>query len=107
MSDIIVKYSGEGNEKSVLVEIQNDMLGLQNHRSLNDIVNEEIKKDIKNFSFDLSHLTSVSSSGIGVLIGNLKNINNAGGKLKIENANEKILNIFRISKLDTIFNLNG
>ena len=107
MSDIIVKYSGEGNEKSVLVEIQNDMLGLQNHRSLNDIVNEEIKKDIKNFSFDLSNLTSVSSSGIGVLIGNLKNINNAGGKLKIENANEKILNIFRISKLDTIFNLNG
>lgn len=107
MSDIIVKYSGEGNEKSVLVEIQNDMLGLQNHRSLNDIVNEEIKKDIKNFSFDLSNLTSVSSSGIGVLIGNLKNINNAGGKLKIENANEKILNIFKISKLDTIFNLNG
>ncbi|HQY21577.1 MAG TPA: STAS domain-containing protein [Ignavibacteria bacterium] len=107
MSDIVVKYTGEGDEKSVLIEIQNEMLGLPNHRSLNDIVNEEIKNDIKNFCFDLSNLTAISSSGIGVLIGNLKNINSAGGKLKIENANDKILNIFRISKLDSIFNLNG
>ena len=53
MSDIVVKYTGEGDEKSVLIEIQNEMLGLPNHRSLNDIVNEEKKTSILPFLYYL------------------------------------------------------
>jgi len=105
MADIVKKYFGEGENKSVQILIGNELLGLTKYKSLNDAVTDEITNGVKNFSFDLSELTGISSSGIGILISNLKIINNSGGNLKIENANEKILNIFKISKLEKIFNL--
>ncbi|MBS1519334.1 MAG: STAS domain-containing protein [Bacteroidetes bacterium] len=107
MTDILKKYSGEGDDRSVTIVIENDMLGLTNHKTLSEVVSEEISGGIKNITFDLSNLTHISSSGIGVLISNLKSINSSGGNLKIEKANDKIINIFRISKLEKVFNLNS
>lgn len=107
MSEIKKTYSEENGLKRVHIVIENELLGLTNHKSLNEIITEEISSGVKNFSFDFSNLTSVSSSGIGILISNLKNINTSGCNLRIENANEKIVNIFRISKLEKIFNINS
>ncbi len=107
MSEIKKTYTEENGLKRVHIVIENELLGLTNHKSLNEIVTEEISAGIKNFSFDFSNLTYISSSGIGILISNLKSINNSECSLKIENANEKILNVFRISKLEKIFNLNS
>lgn len=107
MSEIKKTYTEEAGSKRVHILIENELLGLTNHKSLNEIVSEEISAGVKDISFDFSNLTYISSSGIGILISNLKSINTSGCSLKIENANEKILNIFKISKLEKIFNLNS
>jgi anti-sigma B factor antagonist len=103
MSEIKKKYSGEGADKCVIISIDEDIVGLSHFNALNDLVSNEMKNGINIFNFDLSGLNSINSSGLGILISCLKNIKNSGGSLKIMNASEKILNIFKITKLNNVF----
>ncbi|MEO8209407.1 MAG: STAS domain-containing protein [bacterium] len=103
MPEINKKYTGEGADKRVIIDIDENILALTQFNTLNDFVDNEVKDGIKFFTFDLSALKSINSSGLGILISGLKNVKKSGGSLKIINANEKILNIFKLTKLDNVF----
>lgn len=103
MPDIKKKYSGEGTGKCVSIEIDENILGLNQFNMLNDFVGKELENGVNFFNFDFSKLNSINSSGLGILISCLKNVKNAGGSLKIMNANEKIINIFKLTKLENVF----
>ena len=72
---------------------------------LKKAINYEITKGNINLAIDLNSFNTISSSGLGILIGCLKIVNSANGKLKLLNVNEKIFNIFKITKLHQIFEL--
>ncbi|MEO6696281.1 MAG: STAS domain-containing protein [Ignavibacteria bacterium] len=103
MPDINKIYIEEDNHICAVIKIDENIVGLNQFNSLNDTVNAEMKEGVKSFTFDMSDLKSINSSGLGILISCLKNIKNSEGTLKIINANEKIINIFRITKLDNVF----
>lgn len=103
MSDIKKTYMGEGANKCAVIQIDESIVGLNQFNTLNDFVSNEIKDGIKSFTFNMSNLNSINSSGLGILISCLKNIKNSNGSLKIVDANEKILNIFKITKLNNVF----
>ncbi len=103
MPEISKKYTGEGAGKCAVIDIDGDILGLNQFHTLNDFIDKEIKEGIKIFIFDLTNLKSINSSGLGILISSLKNVKKSGGSLKIINASEKILNIFKLTKLDNVF----
>lgn len=106
MPDISKKYSGEGNERSVTIDINNDSVGLDQFNTLSELVSNEMKDGVSSFTFDLTDLTSINSSGLGILISCLKRIKESKGSLKIININEKILSIFKLTKLDNVFEIN-
>jgi len=103
MSDISKKYSGEGTDRVMTVEIQNEYLGLNRRDDLNRILQEEIENGTKNFSFDLSNLETINSSGLGILIASLKKIKDSGCSLKLINANDKVAGIFKLTRLNNVF----
>jgi anti-sigma B factor antagonist len=103
MPDIKKTYTGDGNKRCAVIGIDESVVGLNQFNRLNDTVNREMFEGVKSFTFDMSDLKSISSSGLGILISCLKNIKSSNGTLKIINANEKILNIFKITKLDNVF----
>jgi len=103
MPDIKKTYTGEGDSRCAVISIDEDAVGLNQFNLLNDAVNREMNEGVKSFTFDMSGLKSINSSGLGILISCLKNIKSSNGKLKIINANEKILNIFKLTKLDNVF----
>jgi len=105
MPEINRKYSGEGSDRSAVIEINNNTVGLDQFNALNELVSNEMKEGISSFTFDLSSLTSINSSGLGILISCLKKIKESKGSLEIININEKILNIFKLTKLDNVFEL--
>ena len=107
MPDINKKYIEEGTEKSALIEIDEQSLGLNQFNSLNDFVSNEMKEGIKSFTFDLSKLNAINSSGLGILISCLKKIKDSGGALQMINVNEKLLNIFKLTKLDNVFDFKS
>ncbi len=106
MPEINKKYSGEGDDKTAVFEIDDDIVGLNQYNTLSELVTNEMKSGIKSFTFDLSKLNSINSSGLGILISCLKKVKDSNGSLEIINVNEKILNIFKLTKLDNVFKLN-
>lgn len=105
MPDIKRSYTGEGDGKTVTVMISEETVGLNNFNTLNDFIAGEMSAGLRSFSFDLTDLKTINSSGLGILISGLKRIKDAGGKLNIINANEKILGILKLTKLDNVFHI--
>lgn len=60
---------------------------------------EIIKSTTKNIVFDFSKVSFMDSSGIGVIMGRYKNVENLNGKTAIINVNAQIRRIFEMSGL--------
>jgi anti-sigma B factor antagonist len=52
---------------------------------------------------DLTGVTSISSSGLGVLVGALKRVRPSGGRLELVASSEALLRILRITRLTHVF----
>ncbi|MCI5643277.1 MAG: STAS domain-containing protein [Peptoniphilus sp.] len=65
---------------------------------------EKCKKDIL---FDCSDLEYLDSTGLGSLIYILKELEKDGNKIVIENLNKSIMKLFKITKLDDMFEIRG
>lgn len=107
MPEIIKKYSGEGSGKTAVIEIGDSTVSLDKFNSLSELISGELKNGISSFTFDLTGLNSISSSGLGILISCLKRIKDSKGNLEIININDKILSIFKLTKLDNVFNIKS
>ena len=66
-----------------------------------------ITKDTKALHVDLSKVSYIDSSGIATFVEGLKKMKTFGGRLKLIGPPEGIMEIFRFSKLDNIFEIYG
>jgi len=73
--------------------------GMEVHEKVKSLLKDKITKIV----IDLSKVKWMNSSGLGILMACLASVQNAGGKMKISSATEKIKNLFMITKLITIF----
>lgn len=70
----------------------------------NDELHDLIEKGQKEVVADLSDVKYMNSSGLGVLIGGLTTMRNAGGDLRIAGADQRIESLLMVTKLITVFN---
>jgi len=94
------------NQEYKVVALKEDDLGLANSNDIKKIIEKELSDGNKFIVLDLIGLNSINSAGLGVLIGILNKVKVQNGKLKMININERIMNIFRITKLDLVFEIN-
>ena len=95
------------NKEYKVFEIDEDSVGLANSHELKLIVENELNSGNKNIALNFSKLNSINSAGLGVLIGILNKVKSSDGNLKLININDRIMNIFRITKLDQIFDISN
>lgn len=93
------------NQEYKLVAIKDDDLGLANSNDIKNVIETELNNGNKYIALDLTGLNSINSAGLGILIGLLNKVKVQNGKLKMLNINERILNIFKITKLDLVFEI--
>ena len=72
---------------------------------LSDTVKELTKKGKKNILLNLAGVTYVDSSGVGQLVGAMTSARNQGVGLKLLRPNTKVLELLKMSKLDTVFDI--
>lgn len=60
---------------------------------------------VKEVVFDFAGVTFIGSAGIGKLLLFYRNIASNGGKVSIENMSKDIHTMFKVVKLDKIFNI--
>lgn len=66
-----------------------------------------IKKKIPSVSVDLKAVSYIDSSGIATFVEGLKCMKSYGGRLQFFSIPQGILEIFRFSKLDKVFEIYG
>jgi anti-sigma B factor antagonist len=92
------------HEKGVtIISLKGEVIGgpdaTELRRQLHSLIDEGKKKIV----VDLEHVELMNSSGLGMLIGGLTTVRNAGGDLKLANASTKILSLFTVTKLSKVF----
>ncbi|HEY4643718.1 MAG TPA: STAS domain-containing protein [Bacteroidota bacterium] len=86
-----------------VIELKGNVMGGPDASTLNDQLHKLTESGKKKVVIDLKEVNFMNSSGLGMLIGGLTTMKNAGGDLKIANASEKIESLLMITKLITVF----
>jgi anti-anti-sigma factor len=89
----------------LVFELNESEIGLTN---LNDIkleIEKELSAGNLNIAIDLKNVLVINSSGLGILIGCMNRVKNAKGDFKILNPQDKIMNLFKITKLNLVFDV--
>lgn len=73
--------------------------------TLEDVIKSEIRRGHRRFILDLIHEKQLDSSDLAQLIEAFKRAEESGGELVIADANAKIREILRITKLDEVVGL--
>ena len=87
------------------------LVGELDHHSAEEVrvkIDDRIERDnIKKVIMDFKEVTFMDSSGIGVVIGRLKKVQNRDGKVCIINVNKRVDKVFTLSglyKIITVYN---
>jgi len=88
---------------ATVIGLQGNLMGGPDAASLNSQIHDLLAAGKKNVVLDLESVEFMNSSGLGMLIGGASTLKNAGGKLKLAHASEKILTLIKITKLTPVF----
>ena len=93
------------NDKLVL-DLSGD-LDVYSEEEFKSLIEDEIETVNKDILIDIKNLDYLDSTGLGSLIFILKEIEKDGHKIVIENLNNSILKLFKITKLEDMFEIRG
>jgi len=90
-------------------QVDIEVVGSIDERGAEDLKRRFLELDvstIKEVVFDFSGVTFIGSAGIGKLLLFYKNLASQGGKITILNMSKDIFTMFKVVKLDKIFNIS-
>ena len=73
--------------------------------TLHEFIRNLLKEGHKNLLLNLRDVPYVDSSGIGELFSSFTTVKNQGGVLKLTNPNERVQNLLRLTKLNTVIDV--
>ena len=74
--------------------------------SLREKLADLIDADHTDVVVDLTGVTFMDSTGLGVLVGGLKKVRGYGGRLQLVIDQEKVIKVFRITALTQVFTIH-
>lgn len=99
-----MNYNVNERYKCIVLEFTGNLMGGPDASKFNDKLHELIEQGRKEVVADLSRVKFMNSSGLGILIGGLTTMRNAGGDLRIAAAGKRIESLLVITRLITVFN---
>lgn len=69
-------------------------------------LDEQIRAGRTDLVVDLTGVTFIDSTGLGVLVGRLKHTRLLGGSLRLVGSDERVLKVFSITGLDKVFQIH-
>ena len=87
----------------VVLALKGKLMGGPETMAVHEKVKGLSENKVTKVVIDLSKVKWMNSSGLGILIGSMTTIKNAGGEMKLAAVTEKVQSLFMITKLVTIF----
>lgn len=82
-------------------------LDLSCSEELKTKLDSNIEENLSDINIDMSKLKYIDSTGVGVIVGVMKNLRSKGKDIKILNARDNVKKIFNITGLDQIIKMEG
>jgi anti-sigma B factor antagonist len=98
-----MRFDTEERYNAVVLKLKGDVMGGPDGSKLHDKLRELREAGQRNVIVDLSRVRFMNSSGLGMLIGGLATMRNAGGDLRLANPADRIQSLLMIAKLLTVF----
>ncbi len=97
-----MKFSTKEMNGVMVIKMEGSMLGGPEASELNNALHKLLDAKKKKIVVDLSGVSLMNSSGLGMLIGAVTTMRNAGGDMKIASAAEKVAQVFKITKIGNV-----
>ena len=88
-----------------VLHLSGKIMGGPEATEINEKINQLIDSDNKIIVIDLVNVDWMNSSGLGILIGAVTILKNSNGVLCLINVSERIKNLLKITKLNTVFDI--
>jgi anti-sigma B factor antagonist len=89
----------------VIIALSGKIMGGPEAGQINEQINNFIDKGKIRIIIDLQNVEWMNSSGLGILIGVITTLKNNNGKLVVTNVSDRILNLLKITKLVSVFEI--
>jgi anti-sigma B factor antagonist len=102
-----VKCTERKVNDAVVVDVEGKLVGGPDSEAFHGLIKRLLSDGEKRIVINLQETPWANSQGIGLLIGALTSVTNAGGQLVLANAGERIHDILKVTKLYMIFDSFG
>jgi len=96
-----IKTRDEGTVR--VLELIGDLMGGTEVDHFRKRIDEAIEEEVVQIVVDMSRVSWMNSSGLGMLISGLTSLRSSGGDLRLASLSERIKRPLQITKLDTVF----
>jgi anti-sigma B factor antagonist len=93
-------------DSAVVIELEGNIIGSPESVEINQNLTQYLEEGSLKFVVDISKVEIMNSSGLGILIAGLTAIKKNNGSLKVAGANNHIQQLFKVTKLNNVFELN-
>lgn len=94
--------SDNGDETTIQISGKLDVLTAP---EMAPIIEDLVTEQRRRVTVDLSNLELIDSSGVAVIVGLYKRVRAAGGEVKVTGARDQPLAIFKLLRMDKVFQL--
>lgn len=98
-----MKYDIKEQFNCIVITLKGNIIGGPHAETFRDELHKLIDEGKTNVIVDLGKVKFMNSSGLGILIGALTTMRNAGGNLVICEADKKIENLLMVTQLVKVF----
>lgn len=88
-----------------ILHLSGKIMGGPEATEINDKINQLIDTNNRKIVIDLVNVDWMNSSGLGILIGAVTVLKNSDGVLCLINVSDRIKNLLKITKLNTVFEI--
>lgn len=98
-----MNYNVDERYNAVVITLKGNVMGGPDGAKLHEALHNFKEQGKKNVVMDLSKVSFMNSSGLGMLISGMTTMRNAGGDLRLANVADRIQSLLVITKLITVF----
>ena len=100
-----MNYSVSEQDDIIIISLTGKIMGGPEATEINEEFNQLIDDKKLKVVIDLKEVEWMNSSGLGILIDAVTVLKNNNGALRLVNVSDRIVNLLKITKLDTVFDL--
>jgi anti-sigma B factor antagonist len=103
--EIVMNYTIVEQEGIIILSLSGKIMGGPEASEINGKINQLIDDGKLKIVIDLKEVEWMNSSGLGILIDAVTVLKNNNGTLRLVNVSERIKNLLKITKLNTVFDI--